>query len=82
MPAVRALGRPPRVDKKAKEGKATTTAEAEHPAPTVPTSPVDQHDAKLEMKYLDQKFDHLIKSMKQDATQTSQQNNKMLKAIT
>ena len=34
------------------------------------------------MKCLEQKFDQLIKSMKQDATQASQQNNKMLKAIT
>ena len=67
MPAVRALGRPPRVDKKAKEGKATTMTEAEDPAPTVPTPSVDQQDAKLEMKCLEQKFDQLIKSMKQDA---------------
>ena len=79
MPAVRALGRPPRVDKKANEGKATTMVEAGDPAPTVPTPPVDQHD---EMKCLEQKFDQLIKSMKQDAKQASQQNNKMLKAIT
>ena len=75
-------GKAPKGRQKGQGGKALLTVEAEDPAPTVPTPPVDQHDAKLEMQHIKQKFDQLIKNMKQDETQSSQHNNKMVKAIT